>query len=140
MTNAPHSPYSPDVTPSDCYLFAYEKHCLAGISFANQMNSIELERRPLVAEQCWECIVSVDDQCSIVALRFAGDTALSDSEAMPVKLFHTDVLAGSTPMLLYLSMRAASRSPSLRLALYMNKSRMASSGWAHPRSTKTWRL
>jgi hypothetical protein len=33
MKSAPHSPYSPDLAPSDFYLFGYVKRCLAGPSF-----------------------------------------------------------------------------------------------------------
>jgi hypothetical protein len=33
MKSAPHPPYSPDLGPSDFYLFGYVKRCLAGISF-----------------------------------------------------------------------------------------------------------
>jgi hypothetical protein len=33
MKSAPHSPYSPDLAPSDFYLFGYIKRCLAGLSF-----------------------------------------------------------------------------------------------------------
>jgi hypothetical protein len=33
MKSAPHPPYSPDLAPSDFYLFAYVKKCLAGLSF-----------------------------------------------------------------------------------------------------------
>jgi hypothetical protein len=29
----PYTPYSPDLTPSDFYLFGYVKRCLAGFSF-----------------------------------------------------------------------------------------------------------
>jgi hypothetical protein len=28
-----HTPYSPDLAPSDFYLFGYVKRCLAGLSF-----------------------------------------------------------------------------------------------------------
>jgi histone-lysine N-methyltransferase SETMAR len=35
MKKAPHPPYSPDLAPSDFYLFGYLKHCLAGESFAD---------------------------------------------------------------------------------------------------------
>jgi hypothetical protein len=39
MRSAPHPPYSPDLAPSDFYLFGYIKRCLAGLSFedANQL-------------------------------------------------------------------------------------------------------
>jgi hypothetical protein len=33
MKRAPHPPYSPDLAPSDFYLFGYVKGCLAGHSF-----------------------------------------------------------------------------------------------------------
>jgi hypothetical protein len=33
MARAPHPLYSPDLTPSDFYLFGYMKHCLRGQSF-----------------------------------------------------------------------------------------------------------
>jgi hypothetical protein len=33
MKLAPHPRYSPDLVPSDLYLFAYVKGCLAGLSF-----------------------------------------------------------------------------------------------------------
>jgi histone-lysine N-methyltransferase SETMAR len=33
MKSAPHPPYSPDLAPSDFYLFGYVKRCLAGLSF-----------------------------------------------------------------------------------------------------------
>jgi histone-lysine N-methyltransferase SETMAR len=33
MKSVPHPPYSPDLAPSDFYLFGYVKTCLAGISF-----------------------------------------------------------------------------------------------------------
>jgi hypothetical protein len=33
MKQAPHPPYSPDLAPSDFYLFGYVKGCLAGHSF-----------------------------------------------------------------------------------------------------------
>jgi histone-lysine N-methyltransferase SETMAR len=33
MKSAPHPPYSPDLVPSDFYLFGYVKRCLAGLSF-----------------------------------------------------------------------------------------------------------
>jgi hypothetical protein len=33
MKSAPHPPYSPDLTPSDFYLFGHVKRCLAGLSF-----------------------------------------------------------------------------------------------------------
>jgi hypothetical protein len=33
MKSAPHPPYSPNLSPSDFYLFGYIKRCLAGLSF-----------------------------------------------------------------------------------------------------------
>jgi hypothetical protein len=33
MKSAPHAPCSPDLAPSDFYLFGYVKRCLAGLSF-----------------------------------------------------------------------------------------------------------
>jgi histone-lysine N-methyltransferase SETMAR len=33
VKSAPHPPYSPDLAPSDFYLFGYIKRCLAGLSF-----------------------------------------------------------------------------------------------------------
>jgi hypothetical protein len=33
MKSAPHPPYSPDLGPSDFYLFRYIKRCFAGLSF-----------------------------------------------------------------------------------------------------------
>jgi hypothetical protein len=33
MKSAPHPPYSPDLAPSDFYLFGYVNICLAGPSF-----------------------------------------------------------------------------------------------------------
>jgi hypothetical protein len=33
MKSVSHSPYSPDLGPSDFYLFGYVKRCLAGLSF-----------------------------------------------------------------------------------------------------------
>jgi hypothetical protein len=33
MKSAPHPPHSPDLTPSDFYLFGYVKRCLTGLSF-----------------------------------------------------------------------------------------------------------
>jgi hypothetical protein len=33
MKSAPHPLYSPDLAPSDFYLFGYVKRCLAGFSF-----------------------------------------------------------------------------------------------------------
>jgi hypothetical protein len=33
MKSAPHPPSSPDLTPSDFYLFGHVKRCLAGLSF-----------------------------------------------------------------------------------------------------------
>jgi hypothetical protein len=33
MKSAPHPPYSPDLAPSDFYLFGYVNRCLAGLSF-----------------------------------------------------------------------------------------------------------
>jgi hypothetical protein len=33
MKSAPHSVYSPDLAPSDFYLFGYAKRCLADLSF-----------------------------------------------------------------------------------------------------------
>jgi hypothetical protein len=33
MKSAPHPPYSPDLAPSDYYLFGYVKRCLSGLSF-----------------------------------------------------------------------------------------------------------
>jgi hypothetical protein len=33
MKLAPHPPYSPNLAPSDFYLFGYVKRCLAGLSF-----------------------------------------------------------------------------------------------------------
>jgi histone-lysine N-methyltransferase SETMAR len=35
MKSAPHLPYSPDLAPSDFYLFGYAKRYLAGLSFEN---------------------------------------------------------------------------------------------------------
>jgi hypothetical protein len=35
MKSAPHLPHSPDLAPSDLYLFGYVKSCLAGLSFKN---------------------------------------------------------------------------------------------------------
>jgi hypothetical protein len=32
MKSAPHPPYSPDLAPSDFYLFGHVKRCLAGLS------------------------------------------------------------------------------------------------------------
>jgi histone-lysine N-methyltransferase SETMAR len=39
MKSAPHPPYSPDLEPSEFYLFRGVKRCLAGLSFedANQL-------------------------------------------------------------------------------------------------------
>jgi hypothetical protein len=33
MKSAPHPPYSPDLAPSDFYLFGYVNRCLACLSF-----------------------------------------------------------------------------------------------------------
>jgi hypothetical protein len=33
MKLAPYRPHSPDLAPSDFYLFGYIKRCLAGLSF-----------------------------------------------------------------------------------------------------------
>jgi histone-lysine N-methyltransferase SETMAR len=33
MKSGPHPPYSPDLAPSDFYLFGYVKICLSGLSF-----------------------------------------------------------------------------------------------------------
>jgi hypothetical protein len=33
MKPAPHPPYSPDLAPSDFYLFGYVKRCFTGLSF-----------------------------------------------------------------------------------------------------------
>jgi histone-lysine N-methyltransferase SETMAR len=33
MKSAPHPPYSPDLAPSNFYLFGYVKRCLARLSF-----------------------------------------------------------------------------------------------------------
>jgi hypothetical protein len=33
MKSAPHPPYSPDIAPSDFYLFGYVERCFAGLSF-----------------------------------------------------------------------------------------------------------
>jgi histone-lysine N-methyltransferase SETMAR len=33
MKSARHPPYSPDLAPSDFFLFGYAKRCLAGLSF-----------------------------------------------------------------------------------------------------------
>jgi hypothetical protein len=33
MKSVPHPPYSPDLAPSDFYLFGDVKRCLAGLSF-----------------------------------------------------------------------------------------------------------
>jgi hypothetical protein len=33
MKSAPHPPYSPNLAPSDFYLFGYVKRCLVGLSF-----------------------------------------------------------------------------------------------------------
>jgi hypothetical protein len=33
MKSTPHPPYSPDLAPSDFYLFGYDKRCLAGLLF-----------------------------------------------------------------------------------------------------------
>jgi hypothetical protein len=35
MKTAPYPPYSPDLGPSDFYLFAYVKHRLSGYAFAD---------------------------------------------------------------------------------------------------------
>jgi hypothetical protein len=35
MKSALHPPYSPDLVPSDVYLFEYVKRCLAGLSFGD---------------------------------------------------------------------------------------------------------
>jgi hypothetical protein len=35
MKTVPHPPYSPDITPSDFYLFGYVKGCLAGRSLVD---------------------------------------------------------------------------------------------------------
>jgi hypothetical protein len=35
MKRAPHPPYSPDLAPSDFYLFGYVKHPLSGSAFAD---------------------------------------------------------------------------------------------------------
>jgi histone-lysine N-methyltransferase SETMAR len=35
MKSAPHLPYSPDLVPSDFYLFEYVKRCLTGLSSKN---------------------------------------------------------------------------------------------------------
>jgi hypothetical protein len=32
MKSAPHPPYSPNLAPSDLYLFGYVERCLAGLS------------------------------------------------------------------------------------------------------------
>jgi hypothetical protein len=33
MKSTPYPPYSPDLAPSDFYLFGYVKRCLAGLPF-----------------------------------------------------------------------------------------------------------
>jgi hypothetical protein len=33
MKSAPHPPYSPDLAPSDFYLFGYVKRCFVGVPF-----------------------------------------------------------------------------------------------------------
>jgi hypothetical protein len=35
MKSTPHPPYSPDLAPSDFYLFGNVKRCLAGLSFGD---------------------------------------------------------------------------------------------------------
>jgi hypothetical protein len=35
MKRAPHPPYSPNLAPSDFYLFGHVKHCLSGSAFAD---------------------------------------------------------------------------------------------------------
>jgi hypothetical protein len=35
MKKTPHPPDSPDLAPSDFYLFGHVKHCLAGAFFAD---------------------------------------------------------------------------------------------------------
>jgi histone-lysine N-methyltransferase SETMAR len=49
MKSAPHPPYSPDLAPSDFYLFGYVKRCLAGLSFEDA-NQLFVAGRPLI--QC----------------------------------------------------------------------------------------
>jgi transcriptional regulator with AAA-type ATPase domain len=36
MKRPPHPPYSPDLAPSDFYLFGYVKGCFAGHSFESE--------------------------------------------------------------------------------------------------------
>jgi hypothetical protein len=35
MKSVPHPPHSPDLAPSDFYLFGYVKKCLTGLPFEN---------------------------------------------------------------------------------------------------------
>jgi hypothetical protein len=35
VKRAPHPPYSPDLAPSDFYLFGYVKQCLSSCAFAH---------------------------------------------------------------------------------------------------------
>jgi histone-lysine N-methyltransferase SETMAR len=41
MKSAPHPPYSPDLVPSDFYLFGYVKRCLARLSFDVQISFLQ---------------------------------------------------------------------------------------------------
>jgi histone-lysine N-methyltransferase SETMAR len=70
MARAPHPPYSPDLAPSDLYLFGHMKHRLRGQSFeaadelfsASEVISIDIDKSPLDAvflewmERLGQCI------------------------------------------------------------------------------------
>jgi hypothetical protein len=51
MEKAPHPPYSPDLAPSDFYLFGYVNHCLAGAFFADAGQLLEAVKTILIAIQ-----------------------------------------------------------------------------------------
>jgi histone-lysine N-methyltransferase SETMAR len=47
MKRAPHLPYSPDLAPSDSYLFGYIKHLLAEYKFPDRKALLEAARHIL---------------------------------------------------------------------------------------------
>jgi len=61
LVTLPHPPYSPDLAPSDLYLFGYIKHCLQGRSFDTE-NELISEIRVIMSKISKETLYSVYEQ------------------------------------------------------------------------------
>jgi histone-lysine N-methyltransferase SETMAR len=55
MKWAPHPPYSPDLAPSDFYLFRYVRRCLTGLSFEDPDQLLAAVEGVLESIEKWPC-------------------------------------------------------------------------------------